>query len=148
MVHILFSKSDTPISGAGVTAKIANVADFSGLSVTTTVNTTTNISGQSIKEVGTGIVNPTNSGAFVITSLSGGSTLFSGGPLLSATLRNSSGNNVMYVGGVGGTNQPYANNGIEIYANESLTLKVPNFNLIAVVASTSGQRLSYIGLSQ
>lgn len=138
------------ISGQGVTATAT--ANISGQAVFLGSGSVLGLSGLSVsffsgsnnvREVGTSIVNSALSGANIITGNSGGNTLFSGGPLLSVIVRSASGNSVIYIG------QPsQVSNGIgmPLYANESMTLKVSNFNAIGAFALTSGQLLSYIGL--
>lgn len=82
---------------------------------------------------------------------SGGVTLSSSGPLISVTLRSQSGNGPMKIGGTTTTNAPSAAVGIELFANESLTLKVNNTNLVNLfneTAGTSGQSVTVIGLGQ
>ena len=136
------------MSGSGPIAVMSGVYLASGISVTASV------SGQSValysgsnnvREVGSTIINSSLSGAYIITNNSGGSILFSGGPLISTTLRSASGNNIIFIGGLA-TNAPTTNVGIPLWANESLSLKVANFNAISAFASTSGQLLYYFGL--
>ncbi len=87
-----------------------------------------------------------------MTAASGGvQGFFSGGPLVSVTLRNNSGNGPMYIGGASGTTTPFIGTGIELYANETFTIAVANFNQIRAVTSaagTSGQIIRYWGVMQ
>jgi hypothetical protein len=138
------------ISGQTVVLGSGSFAPLSGLFVNASV--TANISGQTVytasgfnnvREVGSSIFNSTLSGANVITGNSGGLALFSGGPLLSAMLRSFSGNGLIFVGAPGSVSNGV---GMPVYANESVTLKVSNFNAIGAFATTSGQQMSYIGL--
>lgn len=139
------------ISGQSVFLGSGSFAPLSGLFVNIS-GQATNISGQTVyttsgfnnvREVGSSITNPTLSGANLITGLSGGNILFSGGPLISVILRSASGNGPMYVGA---PNLVSNGVGMPLFANESMTLKVNNFNAIGAFATTSGQSLSYIGL--
>lgn len=146
------------ISGQSVFLGSGSFAPLSGLFVNisgqgVTASVTTNISGQtvyltsgqnSVREVGTSLFNPVLSGANIITGNSGGNILFSGGPFISVILRSASGNNPLYIGSSGQVSNGI---GMPLYSNESMTLKIANFNAIGAFASTSGQSLSYLGLS-
>lgn len=108
-----------------------------------------------VLEVGNAVIMPTVSGTGLGTNNSGGISLFSSGPLISLTLRSQSGNSAMLIGGGTTTNAPattaYGNVGIELFANESLTLKVNNSNLVNIfneTAGTSGQRVTVVGIAQ
>lgn len=154
------------VSGTGPISIMSGLYLASGISIAGNFSTTVssglslasglvpNISGQSValysgsnnvREVGSTIINSNLSGAYIITGNSGGSVLFSAGPLISATLRSASGNTVMFIAGLG-NNVPSNNVGIPLYGNETLTFKVANFNAISAFASTSGQILNYVGL--
>ena len=142
------------MSGSGPIAVMSGIYLASGISVAGTFNVSANVSGNvvyltsgqnNVREVGNSIINSSLSGAYIITGNSGGSILFSGGPLISTTLRSASGNNIMFIGGLA-TNAPTTNVGVPIWANESLSLKVANFNAISAFAATSGQVLYYFGL--
>lgn len=146
------------ISGQTVVLGSGSFAPMSGLFVNisgqgVTASVTTNISGQtvyltsgfnSVREVGSSIINSILSGAYIITGNSGGNILFSGGPNISVILRSASGNNPMYIGAPNATSNGV---GMPIYANESMTLNISNFNAIGAFAITSGQILNYIGLA-
>lgn len=111
-----------------------------------------------VLEVGKGVIFPITSGNGLGSAASGGMTLASCGPLVSATIRSQSGNGPMVIGGAVGTSGTAAllsgtNNyaGIELFAGESLTLKVTNTNLISVfnqTAGTSGQKVTLVSLLQ
>lgn len=145
----VMSGSGPIVVSSGVVLASGVILNLSGVSFSANVsgNIVYLASGfNNVREVGSTIINSSLSGAYIITGNSGGNTLFSGGPLISTTLRNASGNNVMFIGGLN-TNAPTTNIGIPLFANESLTLKVVNFNAISAFASTSGQILYYIGLA-
>lgn len=136
------------VSGTGPISIQSGVYLASGISVTASV--TAQISGQSValfsgsnnvREVGSSLINSPLSGAFIITGLSGGNQLFSGGPFLSVLLRSASGNNTMFVG-----NQPANGVGIPLFSNETITFKISNSQNIWAFAATSGQSLFYVGL--
>ena len=112
-----------------------------------------------VLEVGNKVLTPSASGTGLGSFGSGGITLASSGPMISVTLRSISGNSPMLIGGTTTTNAPSVATanvpapgvGVELFANESLTLKVSNTNLINVMnqtAGTSGQRVTIIGIQQ
>lgn len=112
-----------------------------------------------VLEVGNATLSTAASGVGMGSFASGGVTLASCGPLISVTLRSVSGNSAILVGGTTTTNAPSVATanvaapgvGIELFANESLTLKVSNTNLINVMnetAGTSGQRVTIVGVAQ
>lgn len=142
------------ISGQAVVLGSGSAVGISGVFVVISggISASANISGQvvalasgtnNVREVGSSIINSTLSGANIITGNSGGNILFSGGPLLSVILRSASGNGAMYIGAPNSVSNGI---GMPLYANESMTLKISNFNAIGAFATTSGQLLSYIGL--
>lgn len=137
----------TSVSGNYTNIASGSIAGFSGIAVSTSGNVSS-ISGQGMLEVGSSVIISTLSGAGMATNNSGGSLLFSGGPLISVTLRSRSGNTNMWIGGAVGTTVPYSGAGIELFANESLTFKVKNFNMVSLFATTSGQVVTYAGLGQ
>lgn len=105
-----------------------------------------------VLEVGNAGVVVSASGAGIGSFASGGMTLASSGPLVSVTLRNQSGNGPVMVGGAVGTSGTASvSTGVEMFANESLTMKVNNTNLLSVwneTAATSGQKVWILGLQQ
>lgn len=105
-----------------------------------------------ILEVGSASIVVTASGAGIGSFASGGMTLASSGPLISVTLRNQSGNGPVMIGGATGTSGTASvATGVEMFANESLTMKVSNTNLLSVwneTAGTSGQKVWILGLQQ
>lgn len=105
-----------------------------------------------VLEVGNAAVVLTASGAGIGSFASGGMTLASSGPLISTTLRNQSGNGPVMIGGAVGTSGTAAAGvGMEMFANESLTMKVSNTNLLSVwneTAGTSGQSVRVLSLQQ
>lgn len=102
-----------------------------------------NISGAVTADFGTAIL---TSSKLQVSSLSGGVELGSG-VVISAVIKNTASNSNMYVGGVGG-NAPYSGKGIEVEAGEAFPFSVNNFNLLRVFATSSGQYVSYYGLSR
>lgn len=137
-------------SGISIVGNFTATANISGQAVFLGSGSTTGLSGVSVtlfsgsnnvREVGSTLVNSNLSGAFLITGLSGGNQLFSGGPFLSVLLRSASGNSIMMIG-----NQPSNSVGIPLFSNETITFKVSNTNSIWAFASTSGQSLYYVGL--
>lgn len=116
------------------------------------LNTSTQSGHSYVLEVGNAAVVVTASGAGIGSFASGGMTLASSGPLISVTLRSQSGNGPLMVGGAVGTSGTAAAGvGMEMFANESLTMKVNNSNLLSIfneTAATSGQKVSILGLQQ
>lgn len=114
-------------------------ADISGLNVKITRD---DISGANVKEFGSSILTaPT----LTVESLSGGNELGSGATF-KVVVRSQSGNTVMFIGGTG-SNAPFNGQGLEMYGGESITIPVDNFNKVRVFASTSGQKVSFLGIS-
>lgn len=58
-------------------------------------------------------------------------------------IRNGSGNQIMFIGGVN-EHAPYSGRGLSFYSNESITLPIKNTNLISVMSSISGQFIEYM----
>lgn len=91
------------------------------------------------------------SGIFSISgcgsAASGGVVLASCGPIVSATLRNLSGNGPMMIGGISTGSYPAAGIGMELFQTETITLRVTNTNQISVFneqTATSGQNIFVI----
>jgi hypothetical protein len=105
-----------------------------------------------VLEVGNSVLFSIGSGVGLGSFASGGMTLASSGPLISLTIRSQSGNGPMNIGGAVGTSGTAATGvGIELFANESVTLKVNNSNLVSCwnqTAGTSGQKVTMIGIQQ
>ena len=151
------------VTVSGMVGISGNVAVVSGaisvISGSITVNSgtiflpnTTQSGHNYVLEVGNGGIVVTASGAGIGSFASGGMTLASSGPLVSVTLRNLSGNGPMMIGGAVGTSGTASvATGVEMFANESLTMKVNNTNLLSVwneSAATSGQKVWILGLLQ
>lgn len=78
---------------------------------------------------------------------SGGAVLASCGPIISATLRSMSGNGPMMIGGTSIGNYPTSGIGMELFAGETMTLRVTNTNQLSVYnesGNISGQFVNII----
>lgn len=80
-----------------------------------------------------------------VPSLSGGTALQSSA-CLSVILRNSSGNDTMYVGG-SPAGLPFSGRGFQLGGGDSVTLPTTNANNISVFAATSGQFVNWIAVN-
>jgi hypothetical protein len=139
---VLVSGQLVAVSGLVATSVSGNMVTISGQVVTVSGNVV-NTSGQINYDFGTTL--RTTSGT-IVTSLSGGTELGSG-IVLNVTVRNLSGNNVMYVGGASGTgHEPFSGKGMLLFGNESQTFEIDNFNKVRLFANTSGQRVRCIGV--
>lgn len=86
-------------------------------------------------------------GAGVGSAGSGGVILASCGPIISATLRSFSGNGPMMIGGIISGSYPNSGVGVELFAGETITLRVTNTNQISVYnesGNISGQFVNII----
>lgn len=149
-LFVQISGQGVQISGQSVFLGSGSFAPLSGLFV--------NISGDPVSFFsGSNIVQqtvPTNiqigfSGTAIqsgVPSLSGGTALQSAA-CISVTLRNSSGNDTMYVGGSVAGNQPFSGRGFQLGGGDSLTLPITNANKISVFAATSGQFVNWISVN-
>lgn len=135
-------------SGGTIPASI-NAQTLSGLAVIPLalgIQSVSYASGQGKIYIG-GSGNFCISGGGIGSNSSGGVIMASCGPIISATLRSNSGNGAMVVGGVGIGNAATSGVGIELFANETITLKVTNTNQISLYneASTiSGQGVTVL----
>ena len=150
-------------SGVGVITSISGQAVFiSGIvdlksgayvNIGSGVGVVTSISGQAVFVSGTvnvisgtvSIMPPSVIHTRAITrfsDVSGGTTLASGG-IQSLSLRSLDGD--IYVGGTLGIDMPYSGYGMLVQQGDALTIDIQNFNLVAICASISGYRVSYMG---
>lgn len=85
------------------------------------------------------------SGLFTVTGASGGANLYSGA-VVSATVKALSGNSGdIFVGGSG--YKPYSGYGFLLEPGEAVNLDVDNFGEIWVVATVSGDKVTYLGVA-
>lgn len=102
------------------------------------------MSAQRVYEYGTTLL----TGPLVnVTGISGGGFLGSGAAF-SVTVLNISGNNPMWVGANASGQTPVSGTGFILYAGASLSLRVDNIGDVKIMAETSGQLVSYIGVGR
>lgn len=81
----------------------------------------------------------------VVPELSGGVELGSG-VVFSAAIKSLSGNTDIFIGGTG-TEAPFSGKGFLLDGGAAVTLNVNNFNAVRAFATTSGQKVSLIGVA-
>ena len=101
------------------------------------------ISGQTVYTHGT---TPKSADMITCTGASGGTQL-PNLPCLRLLVRSMSGNNVMFVSGIG-AQAPYSGKGVELYGGEMLPpLEIDNANELSIFAATSGQKVSIMAIA-
>src|SRR6185436_3255312 len=78
-----------------------------------------------------------------ITAASGGTQL-QNIPCGKVWIRNGSGNQLMFIGGVN-ENAPYSGRGMSLYGGEIFIIPVKNTNVISLMANRSGEFIEYLG---
>lgn len=129
------------ISGQSVSTSI------SGNVVVTAISGTTlnaNISGQVTLEYGT----IPRTGALVACTASSGGTQLPSGAAFSITIRNISGNAVVYAGSNTTPPEIATPVGMPLYAGDSFTIKTDNLNRIRVAAVNSGNLVAWYSVAQ
>lgn len=104
------------------------------------INNVTKISGEAMSLAAQTIV----TAAMVAPIGTSGGTQLPNQACKSVTIRSVSGNNVMFIGGVG-AHAPFSGKGLELYGGEAKTFFVTNFNLLSIFAVSGGQNVSLIG---
>jgi len=133
------------ISGQTVISEVSGQPiRISGQLVAVSGEVVSKISGQSIYV--TYITPPASvmtANILVPSSASGGTQLTAGG-IQSVTLKSLSGD--VWVGGTG-SQAPYSGHGFLLQAGEAISVDVNNFSAIRVMAETSGNWVTYIGVA-
>jgi len=130
------------VSGQPVTISSGHIHVVSGQVIAKVSGEVVKISGETVD-----IQVPTTvkTGALLITTAASGGTIVTSGSVKAATFKSLSGE--VYLGGTAVTNRPYVGYGFLLAGGEATSMDIDNFGRVRICAVTSGDPVSFIGVS-